>query len=63
MPYDTDELPNSMENLTISGANAIEKALENLNKAIDNFRELRKTQLQNTAAAWFYCGDVYANEV
>lgn len=62
-PYETDELPDSMEGLTISGANALEKALELLNLEIDKFRQTRKTQLQNTAAAWLYSGDVYANEV
>lgn len=63
MEYETDELPDSMEGLTITGANAIEKALELLNTEIDKFRQMRKSQMQNTAAAWFYSGDVYANEV
>lgn len=63
MEYETDELPDSMEDLTIDGANAIEKALELLNAEIDKFRQMRETQLQNTASSWYYSGDVYANEV
>lgn len=63
MEYETDELPDSMEGLTIDGANAIEKALELLNTEIDKFRQMRESQMQNTASSWYYSGDVYANEV
>lgn len=63
LQYDTDELPSSMEDLTISGANAIEEALVRLNEEIEVLRQERNRQLRNTASAWYYSGDVYANEV
>lgn len=63
LDYETDELPESLDSLTISGANAIEKALLLLESAIDQFRQKKKTQLENTVAAWFYAGEIYANEV
>ena len=63
LDYETDMLPASMDGLTIDGANAIEKALVFLHTEIDKFRQMRKTQLENTVAAWFYAGEIYANEV
>lgn len=63
LDYETDKLPPSMDGLTIDGANAIEKALAFLHAEIDKFRQMRKTQIENTAAAWFYAGEIYTNEV
>lgn len=63
LDYETDMLPTSMDVLTIDGANAIEKALAFLHTEIDKFRQMRKTQLENTVAAWFYADEIYANEV
>ena len=63
LDYETDMLPVSMDGLTIDGANAIEKALVFLHAEIDKFRQMRKTQIENTVAAWFYAGEIYANEV
>jgi hypothetical protein len=63
LDYETDKLPSSMDGLTIDGANAIEKALAFLHTEIDKFRQMRKTQIENTAAAWFYAGEIYTNEV
>lgn len=61
--YETDDLPGSMDGLTVGGANAIEKALLLLESAIDKFRQNKQTQLENTAAAWFFAGEIYTNEV
>lgn len=61
--FDMEDLPESMERLTVDGANAIEKALMLLSEEIDKFRAKRTQQIDNTAAAWFYSGDLYANEV
>lgn len=63
LDYETDMLPVSMDGLTIDGANAIEKALAFLHTEIDKFRQMRKTQIENTAAAWFFAGEIYTNEV
>lgn len=63
LDYETDMLPASMDGLTINGANAIEKALAFLHTEIDKFRQMRKTQIENTAAAWFYADEIYADEV
>lgn len=61
--YDTDELPNGMDNLSIQGANAIERALKNLDSAIILFRGDIQILIDNTAAAWFYSGEIFTGEV
>lgn len=58
-----EDLPDSMNRLTVDGANAIEKSLLLLSEEIDKYRTKRTQQINNTAAAWFYSGDLYANEV
>ena len=63
LTFDTDTLPASMEKLTIEGANAIERALVNLDAAIILLRGDTQTLIDNTAAAWFYSGEIYADEV
>lgn len=61
--YATDALPDSMVNLTWSGANAIERALEGLSAAIIALRARTKTKIDHTSAAWFYSGEIYSGEV
>lgn len=63
LTFDTDTLPASMENLTVDAANAIERALVNLDAAIILLRNDTQTLIDNTAAAWFYSGDIYTGEV
>lgn len=63
MDYETDELPESMDGLTVYGANAIEKALALLTPAINEFLETVFQRMDNTKAAWFYSGDLYAGEL
>lgn len=46
------EIPVTMNGLTYTGANAIEKFLYQLDECIDNIE-----------ATWWYCGELYANEV
>lgn len=63
LEYATDDLPSSMDGLTWSGANAIEKALVNLDAAISECRENRKDQIDRTAAVFvpsgvYCCGSV-----
>ena len=63
LDYATSDLPGSMDNLTIDGANAIEKALNGLYAAISEFDEKTKVNLDNTASVWIYSGEIYASEV
>lgn len=63
LDYATSDLPVSMDNLTIDGANAIEKALKGLDEAISAFDAKTKANLDNTASVWIYSGEVYASEV
>lgn len=63
LSLDTTDLPGSMDNLTIDGANAIEKALKGLDGAISAFDAKTKVDLDNTASVWIYSGEIYASEV
>ena len=63
LQYATADLPSGMDNLTHDGANAIEKALVGLDEAIEAFNSLTEKHIDNTAAAWFYSGDIYTGEV
>lgn len=63
LEYATAELPPSMVNLTWQGANAIEQALKDLNEAIIVLRNYKESLIDNTAASWFYSGEIYSGEV
>lgn len=63
MEYTTDPLPASMEGLTYTGANAIEKALVLLDPTITAWTAQTKHMIDNTAQAWLYSGDLYAGEI
>lgn len=63
LDYDTDDLPPSMEKLGIEGANAIEKALEGLDEAIKALRAQTMSNIELTALAFVYAGEVFAGEV
>lgn len=63
LDYATAALPDSMERLTYTGANAIEQALERLFVAIVDFRLLKQGLIDNTAAAFLYSGEIYGGEV
>ena len=63
LDYATSDLPESMDNLTIDGANAIEKALNGLYVAIIEFDAKTRVNLDNTASAWKYSGEIYSGEV
>ena len=63
LDYATSDLPGSMDNLTIGGANAIEKSLKGLDEAISAFDAKTKVNLDNTASIWIYSGEIYASEV
>lgn len=61
--YNTDALPASMENLTWSGANAIEKALFALDGAIILFNADIRLMIDKAVATMFYCNEIYSGEV
>lgn len=63
MDYPSPPLPTTMERLTHTGANAIEQALEGLSNAIQPMFMVRKTRIDNTAAAFIYSGEIYGGEV
>lgn len=63
LDYATAALPSSIDKLTYTGANAIEAALERLFAAILSLQSDRLTLINNTAAAWFYSGEIYGGEV
>lgn len=63
LQYATADLPSGMDNLTHDGANAIEQALKGLDTAIATLRYATERYIDNTAAAWFYSGEIYAGEV
>lgn len=48
----TPNAPNTMDDLTIEKANAIEQILLDV-----------ETLIQNLKAAWFFCGEIYCGEV
>lgn len=60
----TRDLPASVAHgLTTAGANEIEKALQAEYTAGLDFEALKKQLIENTAAAWFYSGDLYGGEI
>lgn len=61
--YATDALPESMDEIAWSGANAIERALMGLDSAIIVLRDEKKTLIDNTAEAWFFSGEIFSGEV
>ena len=63
LDYATAALPDSMDKLTYTGANAIEEALEGLFVAIADFRLLKQGLIDNAAAAFLYSGEIYGGEV
>lgn len=56
-------LPESMEKLTYAGANAIERVLELVYEAAENRKANTEKKMDNTAAAWFFSGDLFGGEV
>lgn len=63
LAYNTDALPATMENLTLSGANAIEKALFALDGAIIIFSTDMRMMIDKAVAARFYSDEIYSGEV
>lgn len=57
------QLPSGMDELTVQGANEIERVLIAEYEAGLDFEALKKEMIENTAAAWFYSGDLYCGEV
>ena len=56
-------LPSSMGGLTWQGANRIEEMLIRGQASLETLIQTRAEWITNTAAAWFYAGDLYAGEI
>ena len=56
-------LPETMDNLTWQGANEIERALSAEYSASLAWEAEKKQYADNTAAAWFYSGDLFCSEI
>ena len=56
-------LPDTMSNLTWTGANAIERALELLHGALMDETARITTLIDKAAASWYYTAETYAGEV
>lgn len=63
LPNDTPELPASMNKLRVNGANDIEKVLRIVNDATLDLEALKKMYANNTAAAFWYSGELFSGEV
>lgn len=59
----TPELPETMEDLTIAGANAIEASLIAEHNSMQKEEARIKDMIDKTAAAWIYSGEIYTGEV
>lgn len=57
------ELPKTMEFLTWTGANAIERALLQVRNVLEKVRSERKQLIENTADAWVYAGEIEAGGI
>ena len=56
-------LPSSAKKLTVDGANNIEKVLRKVNDATLALEALKKMYADNTAAAFWYSGELFSGEV
>lgn len=63
IPFQTATLPQSAENLTWSGANAIERVLFDLDIASQNLLEELKSKIEKTIAAAYESGELFSGEV
>lgn len=63
LKFASDAIPARMDNLSWSGANAIEKALSGLDDALTVLGNLKKSLINNAAAAWYFSGEIYTAEV
>ena len=61
--YATSDIPETMAKFTHEDANALEQALSGLHDALVALDADRRTLVENTAAAWYYSGDIYLGEV
>lgn len=59
----TRHLPSGMDNLTVHGANEIERVLEAEYAAGLSFEADKKALIERTSQSWSYCGEVYCGEL
>lgn len=58
-----DDLPQTLQGLTHSGANKIEKSLVELNNSLIDLKKGKEMLVSNTSNAWYYSGDLYGGEI
>lgn len=63
LPDNTPELPESMDRLTHTGANNIERILQAVDAAALALETLKKGFADNTAAVFVYSGEIYGGEI
>ena len=56
-------VPPDMVDLTLEEANDIEKLLSMLDTELTRVTDVLETYIRDTAAAWFYSGDLYGGEI
>jgi hypothetical protein len=56
-------VPPDMIDLTLEEANDIEKLLSMLDTELIRITDVLETYIRDTAAAWFYSGDLYGGEI
>ena len=56
-------VPPDMVDLTLDEANDIEKLLSMLDTELTRITDVLETYIRDTAAAWFYSGDLYGGEI
>lgn len=62
LEYPTGPLPGTMRNLTYTGANAVERALNGLNAKILEVGTIKKQYIELAASAQIYSGEIYGGE-
>ncbi len=57
------DFPSTLENLTHSGANNIEKSLIDFEESLKKLKKDKETLILGTKKSWYYSGDLYGGEV
>lgn len=60
---DTNDLPQTLQGLTHSGANKIEASLAALDVSLNDLKKDKETLVSNTSKTWVYSGETYGGEV
>jgi len=61
LPAETPAVPEDL--IAYGQANAIESILLAVYAAVIALEQYKKTLIENTAAAWYYAGEIYGGEI